>query len=303
MAASSYDKIKVISLKGTILEGQDHQVKLHLDIDKEQNPDEAYWYPFAPSTTDALYLMPQIGTMANLYIPGTQEQKALVTGCIRTNGAECEQTSDPNTRYLATEYGQELRLAPDGIYLTAGNENLCLQFDDQEGVILKSHKGMKLQAKEEIILEAEQKVIFSSPNQILMATPTGNLTMENEVHLRAPNVHIECTDDTKFSPLEEEAAEEDRKDDIDWSGMWASAKGAVATWWGNVNLGEVGLGAVQLIGGAFEVEMGVVMVAGATAGAVVTLGGATIPAVAFGFAGSYIAVDGASNFAGGASRM
>jgi len=256
MAAISYDKIKVISLKGTILEGQDQQVKLHLDIDKEQNPDEAYWYPFAPSTTDALYLMPQIGTMANLYIPGTQEQKALVTGCIRTNGAECEQTSDPNTRYLATEYGQELRLAPDGIYLTAGNENLCLQFDDQEGVILKSHKGMKLQAKEEIILEAEQKVIFSSPNQILMATPTGNLTMENELNMCAPKVHIECTDDTKFSPAEEEAAEEESKSGMDWSDMWASAKGAVVTWWNNIQWRDVILGTVQAVGGYFQTGFG-----------------------------------------------
>lgn len=302
------NKLQGISLKGTILEGQDQQVKLHLDIDKEQNPDEAYWYPFAPSTTDALYLMPQIGTMANLYIPGKQEQKALVTGCIRTNGAECEQTSDPNTRYLATEYGQELRLAPDGIYLTAGNENLCLQFDDQEGVILKSHKGMKLQAKEEIILEAEQKVIFRSPNQVLMATPTGNLTMENEVHLRAPNVHIECTDDTKFSPLEEEAAEEDSNDDIDWSGMWASAKGAVATWWDNIKWEEVRLGAVQAVGGGFQWFMGRTMVgAGYTGTAMSVVSGmgaeGAVPCIAFGLAGVYVMADATSAMAGGLSRM
>ena len=322
-------KLQGISLKGTVLKAQDQQVKLHLDIDKEQNPDEAYWYPFAPPTTDALYLMPQMGTIANLYIPGKQEQKALITGCLRTNGAECQQTSDPNTRYLATEYGQELKLAPGGVYFTAGKDNLCLHFDDQQGVILKSHKGMVLEAKEEIVFAAKEKVIFKSPNQILMATPTGSVIMENEIHLRAPDVHIDCTDDTKFSEEEEKKEEEEIKQDgdgrfdididIDWGALGAKAKGAVAMVCGVADgavsavssyfqalkgaaLVGVGVGMVKggaslcafaLGSGATGVGIPVAVVTGAL-GAVAVVGGA----VAIGV-GAYLAVDGASGVTGG----
>jgi len=298
-----YNKhLQGLSLKGTVLEGQGQQVKLHLDIDAEQNVSEAYWYPFAPSTTDALYLMPQKGTIATLYIPSKQEQKAIITGCLRTNGVDCEQTSDPNTRYLATEYGQELKLAPGGIYFTAGNDDLCLDFDDQEGVIIKSHKGMTLEAEEEIIFESEKKVVFSSANQILMATLTGNLVMENELHLRAPKVDIECTDDTKFTEVEDENKEES-KGGIDWGGMLAKAKGAVATWWDNLKGEEVFLGTVQAAGGVYETMMGGGMVAGACVGEYCSVGLGTVPCVALAATGAYVITDGLSNIAGGVSRV
>ena len=197
------EKLQGISLQGTILALQNQEIKLHLDIDQDQDEAAAYWYPFAPPTTDILYLMPQIGTNASLYIPGEYEQKAIITGCVRTNGAECEQTSDPSTRYLATEYGQEMKLAPGGIYFTAGNEELIVTFDDAEGVTISSHKGMVIEAKEEVIFDSQTKIVIEAPRQIVMSTPMGGFSMENEMHFCAINTCIDCDDDTGV-PLEED---------------------------------------------------------------------------------------------------
>ena len=194
------------SIEGTVLAVQNQEIKLHLNIDQEQDEDTAYWYPFVPPTTDMLYLMPQIGTNASLYIPGEYEQKAIITGCVRTNGAECEQTSDPSTRYLATEYGQEMKLAPGGIYFTAGNEELIVTFDDAEGVTISSHKGMVIEAKEEVIFDSQTKVVIEAPRQIVMSTPMGGFSMENEMHFCAVNTCIDCDDDTGVPLAEDQPA-------------------------------------------------------------------------------------------------
>ncbi|MBU2703407.1 hypothetical protein Ga0466249_004552 [Sporomusaceae bacterium BoRhaA] len=182
--------IQGVSLEGTVLDLQDQSIKLHLNIDKEQNPDEAYWYSFVPPTTDMMYLMPQLNTNASLYIPGLREQDAIITGCVRTNGASCEDTSDPNDRFLGTEYGQELKITPDGIYITAGRDDLILTLDDEKGVNISSHKGIVMEAKEEIILKSKKKVVLRAPSQVLMNTPASFVSMENEMYFRAPNVHV-----------------------------------------------------------------------------------------------------------------
>ncbi|MDF2564969.1 MAG: hypothetical protein K0Q53_1364, partial [Massilibacillus sp.] len=132
-----------------------------------------------------------------------KEKNAIITGCVRTNGESCEKTGDPSTRYLATEYGQEMRLAPGGIYFTAGRNDLILTFDDEEGVKISSHKGIVIEAKEEIIFDSKQKVAFSSPNQIKMATPTGGFSMENEIHFADMKTIIECTDETELPLVEQ----------------------------------------------------------------------------------------------------
>jgi len=196
------------SIEGTVLAVQNQEIKLHLNIDQEQDEATAYWYPFVPPTTDMLYLMPQIGTNASLYIPGLMEQNAIITGCVRTNGAECEQTSDPSTRYLATEYGQEMKLAPGGIYFTAGRNDLVLTFDDAEGVTISSHKGILLEAEEEIIINSKTKVAFSSPNQIKMVTPTGGFSMENEIHFNNMKTIVDCADESELPPVEQPLMQE-----------------------------------------------------------------------------------------------
>ncbi|MCE5284885.1 MAG: hypothetical protein LLG02_03405, partial [Pelosinus sp.] len=225
------EKFQGVSLEGKVLAVQNQEIKLHLDIDEEQDEATAYWYPFEPPTTDMLYLMPQIGTNASLYMPGIKEQKAIITGCVRTNGGSCEKTGDPSTRYLGTEYGQEMRLAPGGIYFTAGRNDLVLTFDDNEGVKISSHKEMVLAAEEEIVIDSKTKVVMNSPNLIRMVTPTGGVSIENEVHFADMKTIIECTDETEF-PLAEQKLDfkvswQPGNEGINWGGLVKSALGAI----------------------------------------------------------------------------
>ena len=52
------DKLKGISLEGTVLEVSGEQVKLHLNIDKTQEQTKAAWFRYAPPTGNIMYSMP-----------------------------------------------------------------------------------------------------------------------------------------------------------------------------------------------------------------------------------------------------
>lgn len=240
------EKIQGVSLEGKVLALQNQEIKLHLDIDQEQDEGTAYWYPFVPPTTDMMYLMPQIGTNASLYIPGLHEQNAIITGSVRTNGGGCEKTGDPNTRYLGTEYGQELKLAPGGIYITAGKSNLVANFDDEEGVKLSSHKKLILEAEQEIIIESQKTVSISAASQILIATPSAAISMENETHFLAAQTHITCTDEAPFPEVEQPEQEQEEQEQETAPATEESQQGFSINW-GAVIVGAVAAAAVVAV--------------------------------------------------------
>ncbi|CAH1202464.1 hypothetical protein PAECIP111893_01794 [Paenibacillus plantiphilus] len=203
-------KLTGISLEGEVLAVQGEQVKLHLNVDKEQSKGEAHWYPFAPATGNAMYCMPKVGTHASLYVPDATGARALVVGCVRNNGGSCEKTSNPSNRYFGTEHGSEVELLPTAINVVSGNkEPLKLSIDDATGITLTSHKKLTLNADEEISIFTPKRVIIKATSQ-LMANKLGKLSgfaIENEYHFLGDHVMAEGTDQTSYPPYDDEPKE------------------------------------------------------------------------------------------------
>ena len=73
---------------------QNEQVKLHLNIDKNQDEGTAHWFNYAPPSVNIMYSMPLVGESARLYFPKESSEYPIVIGCIRKNGDTCDETSD-----------------------------------------------------------------------------------------------------------------------------------------------------------------------------------------------------------------
>ncbi|MDR1701842.1 MAG: hypothetical protein LBR56_03590 [Sporomusaceae bacterium] len=179
------------TLKGKVLEVNGQTVKLELEIDTEagktQDAGRAYPFPFAPPTVDMMHLMPQVGTTAGLYIPEIEEVSPVVISMLRTNGATCANTADPNIRYLATEseHGQamhEIKIAPEGIFITACNTKLAFSLDDNAGVTLSSHKKLVFNADAEITVETPKKIIFDAGSEIGLIAPNASISLATDAH-------------------------------------------------------------------------------------------------------------------------
>ena len=160
-----YNKLlKGATIEGKVLAVQGESVKLHLNIDENQN--EAYWFLFLPPSVNIMYAMPLVDENARLYFPNESSEEPIITGCARKNGDTCEKTSDTTKRYFETEHGSEIAILPDALNIKGGSEELLsISFDDNVGVTLTSLKGINLNAGADDQYTDEQKagdVIFNT---------------------------------------------------------------------------------------------------------------------------------------------
>ena len=94
-------------------EVKNETIKIHLDIDKEQEEKTAYFYDWVPSTGNLFYCMPKVGTKVSLYICNRDEQSAKAINCVRTNGENCSELQNYNNRYFTSEHNKRIYLLPD----------------------------------------------------------------------------------------------------------------------------------------------------------------------------------------------
>ena len=196
-------KLQGVSLEGKVIDRDGEKVKLHLNIDKEQNKDEATWFTFAPPTGEIMYCMPIIGTSARLYFPNESSEEPIVTGCVRNNGSSCQKTSDTTKRYLGTEHGSEIEMTPNALNVR-GKEPVSISFDDNVGVTITSHKKLTINANDDIIMKTPKNVTINATSQLFMkkAGTKSGFSMENEIHFLSNNVIRNGRDREAFAPID-----------------------------------------------------------------------------------------------------
>ena len=73
-----YNKLLIGStIEGKVLRVKEELVKLHLNIDENQNEDEAFWFPFLPPTVNIMYSMPLVGESVRLYFPNESSEQPI----------------------------------------------------------------------------------------------------------------------------------------------------------------------------------------------------------------------------------
>ncbi|WP_252255052.1 hypothetical protein [Clostridium sp. ZBS12] len=179
------------SIEGKILAVKEELVKIHLNIDENQSEEEAFWFRYAPQTTNIMYAMPRIGESVRLYFPSEGNEEPIVTGCVRKNGGTCECTSDTTNRYFQTEYGSEIAILPGALNIKGGSkEPLSINFEDETGVTLTSPTGLNLNAGGEIVIRTRNSINISAQSQILMTkgNTENGVSIEGEFHIKGSNV-------------------------------------------------------------------------------------------------------------------
>ena len=144
-----------MGLAGEVAGTAGEMCELALDLEPGQGGGQKY--PFAPGTGSFMYCMPQTGTRVYLDLGDGTEAGAMVSGCIRTNGAECEGTGDPANKNFHTEHGKGMEMHPESMCL-AGGEAGSLLLDDECGATLASATDLIAYAKGGIRLEGGRTI-------------------------------------------------------------------------------------------------------------------------------------------------
>lgn len=140
-----------MGLAGSVTETEAEMCALALDLEPEQSGGQKY--PFAPETGNLMYCMPQKGERVYLDLGDGTESSAMVSGCIRRNGEECEGMKDPSRKSFQTEYDKRVELHQESMGFAGGQAGRLL-FDDARGPVFSSTGGLVVYAKGSIRLES-----------------------------------------------------------------------------------------------------------------------------------------------------
>lgn len=155
--------LKGISLKGNVIAVEGEKVKLHLLIDKKQEIEEAYWFPYLPETGNIMYCMPETGDMACLYLGCGWERDAIATNCIR-EGSEVRDGA-----FLIPPYGKKMLIEQKEIgydcEFEKGHGRLLIQ---DEEIIIQEDSKIKLAAENMLSLQAKNLQVIAPEEITLM---------------------------------------------------------------------------------------------------------------------------------------
>lgn len=163
-----YDNPKMVgvSLAGAVLETKHESVRVQLDIDGEQSPDEGYWYPWMPETGNLMYCMPEKGERITITFDDG-EGSARASSSIRKNGTSNAEMGDPSKRYFTTAMDKRMYLLPDSLGFVDLKQKVPLKAEihDRRGADLESSREVTILAKKGVWLKGN-RISFQAPQEI-----------------------------------------------------------------------------------------------------------------------------------------
>ena len=204
------------SFAGRVIDIVNDRVRVHLDIDPEQDVSTAYLLPYSTLYSSASgagwYCMPDKGDRVRVYFPDGDDDHAYAissvheavnnsadTGLIASEGAEPSGISaltdnysgmrdDPNVRSLSAN-GKEIRLTPDGIYIIAQDSVIVLS--DEDGIVLMSENDISFKSSKNIYMGAEENIQLIAGKSVVMSRgDSSSITLDENIEVRGQEVKL-----------------------------------------------------------------------------------------------------------------
>lgn len=153
-------------LSAEVLDIKEEQIRVKFDIDREQNRESAYWYPWEPDMGNLVYCMPEKGERVYVRIGDVDENKGRVVCGVRRNGTNNPEMNSSH-RYFTTKGGKRMYLTPDAIGFRDMKTEKTLQAElkDEMGAGLISHCNLTIIAEDTVRLKGNN-VLFQAPEEI-----------------------------------------------------------------------------------------------------------------------------------------
>ncbi|NLD48081.1 MAG: hypothetical protein GX660_12965 [Clostridiaceae bacterium] len=187
------------AIEGKVLETSSDTVKVHLEIDSEQNAGEANWFKYATNYTaegnSGWYVMPQVGDFVKLYFPNENEDGAVVINSVRKSGESCPRTADPGIKYFETNYKKHMKSGGKDLIFTANEGKVFIKLDEENGIELESDKPVSLSSEKDFTIDVEKNMIVNAGESIFFScNESSSITMDGmsaETHFQASMVKVE----------------------------------------------------------------------------------------------------------------
>ena len=187
------------SIFGKVLSVVRDTVRIHLEIDEQQDEATAYWYPYASMYASqdetGWYCMPEVGDTVRLYHPENEESRAMAISSVKQHDPNEDaakldpehRMSDPDVKYLRTAFGKELKFRPTGIDIIAKDGTVYMTLEDDGSVTLISSDKISLAAANAISMKA-RNVSMEATDYISIKSKGSSIEMEEDIVLKGKEV-------------------------------------------------------------------------------------------------------------------
>ncbi|WP_297430646.1 phage baseplate assembly protein V [Clostridium sp.] len=192
-------KIIGSSIGGKIIRVQGDKVKVHLEIDANQDEGTAYWFDFstmsASSDGSGWYCMPEIGDNVRVYFPTKDEDEAFAVSAVsnyKQGAGEAEdRMGNPDNKYLRTVHDKQVKLTPDGIFISCDSGQAEMNLTSDGTLSITSQSNINVNAEENIKIDAQKSFLISSKQVISFACDKGGgLDFDQEGQIREKGTKV-----------------------------------------------------------------------------------------------------------------
>jgi len=189
------EKIIGVSLDGKVIDLKSDQVRVHLEVDDSQDKSLAVWIPYESAYTaegsSGLYVMPKIGDAVKLYFPGAEEEEVKAQGSVRKGAQPPPKVSDPSQKYWGTDYGKELKMAPNELSLTAIEGSLFISLEDSSGITIQSDTDILMSSQKTFEITSDTKVGIQAGEGIYLLSGTSSVIMDGDTDILGENIYLD----------------------------------------------------------------------------------------------------------------
>ncbi|WP_139070792.1 hypothetical protein [Paenibacillus sp. KS1] len=194
------------SIDGRIILVSRNQVKLHLDMDGQQDASKAQWFPYAAEGNQILYLMPELGARVKLYFPSCEEDDAMVIHSVRMQpqgdyAVKSEQKMmDPGVKSFGNPQGKEFTLGDKELMMTAQEGTLYISMNTYTGVNLHSSSQIRIQAAGSMNLTGKEVHLYGADG-LSITTPSDTIELGEDVSMSSEKIELNAEKRQQFPQM------------------------------------------------------------------------------------------------------
>lgn len=210
------EKIEGVSLRGKILEVNGALVKVHLNIDKEQNKGEAYNFsyttPHSAGGNTGWYMMPKVEEEVEVHFPLNYEERAYARGTSRTSS---KSLPNAGTKELNV-HGRNMTMDGSAVTFNAKNDKegqVHIKTTKGKGVEITSLYDIHLGADGDFALDSKS-ISMSCGQEFIMMCKGSSLYIDKDTyHFAGTVLKKEGIIKAPIPPFPENKVEEPKKEE------------------------------------------------------------------------------------------
>lgn len=186
------DHLAGVSVEGKVIDIKEDNIRIHLEIDKDQNKEEAFWFPYSTFYTaegeTGWYCMPELEDSVKLYFPTNKEEEGIALNSMRRRTKGGDFITDPDTKIFRTRYGKELMFNKNEILVSAKDGQIFIRLLEDMGIEIYSKKDVRIIADKNISMLAGNNIEMLAQKKIGLKCKESTIEMDGEIDIKGKEV-------------------------------------------------------------------------------------------------------------------